>query len=384
MRSGQARFSLFRQLPEEPGVSEIRPENYAPCFLIRVQGRELRHGVTVDVLSVSVTDHADRADSFTFTLRDRHPEAERLFAGGDQLHWMDSDTFDEGNRVEIHIGYVDNMQPMIAGEVTALTPNFPANGLPTLTVQGYSLFHRLQRNRIRRPFKTSRDSDIVREIAAAMNLNASVDHTEAEHPTVSPVGETYASFLRQRAERIGYEVFVKQDTLYFKRPRYLENPGPDLTLEWGRSLISFSPRLSTYSAVTRVTARGPQTSQGRGKEPLVGTANTGDIRVRMGTETGQQICERCFGEHHLLIEDHNIASAAEAREMSLGRMEKEAMNYITGRGSCMGNPQLMARKVIELKGLGKRFSGRYYVTSATHSISSRGYMTDFEVKRNAR
>ena len=70
--------------------------------------------------------------------------------------------------------------------------------------------------------------------------------------------------------------------------------------------------------------------------------------------------------------------------MSLGQLERQAMSYITGRGSCNGNPDLMARMVIELKGLGRRFSGKYYITSATHTISTSGYRTDFEVKRNAR
>ncbi len=365
-------------------MADDRAENYAPAFLLKVKGTELRHGVTIDVLSVSVTDNADRADSFSFTVRDRHPEPERLFAGGDKLRWMDSDTFDEGNMVEIHMGYVDNMQLMITGEITAMSPSFPSSGQPVLSIQGYSLFHRLQRTRIRKPFKASRESDIVKEIATAMNLQAEVDNTEAEHPTVSPLGETYASFLMQRARRIGFEVVVKNHTLFFQRPRYLDNPGAALTLEWGRNLISFSPRLSTYNAVTTVTARGPQTSQGRGKEPLVGTARAGDVRTRMGSETGQELCHRQFGEHHVLIEDHNIASAGEAREMSLGHLEQEAMNYITGRGSCAGNPNLRARMVIELKGLGKRFSGKYYVTSATHTINSSGYRTNFEVKRNAR
>ena len=50
----------------------------------------------------------------------------------------------------------------------------------------------------------------------------------------------------------------------------------------------------------------------------------------------------------------------------------------------MGNPKLQSRVLVELKGLGRRFSGNYYVTSTTHTIDSGGYRTDFEAKRNAR
>ncbi len=360
------------------------PTSYAPSFNIVVKGKELRHGHTLDVLSLSVTETVNQADSFTFTVRDRHPEPGRLFAGGDKLQWMDSDVFDEGNEVEIHMGYVDDLHLMLRGEITAVNSSFPASGQPTLQVQGYSLFHRLQRARIRRPFESATDSQIAQEIARDLGLDAQVDDTQVEYPLVSPRGETCASFLLQRAQRIGYEVTVKDKTLYFQRPRYLERPGPAVTLEWGRNLISFSPRLSTYNLPTQVTVRGMQTAQGRGKEPLVGTSQAGDEEVTLGDESGTRITQRVFGDNHLLVEDHNLTSAEESTQIARACLESRSMEFITGKGSCIGNPCLTARTVIELKGLGRRFSGNYYVTSTTHLIGSGGYRTDFDVKRNAR
>jgi phage protein D len=38
--------------------------------------------------------------------------------------------------------------------------------------------------------------------------------------------------------------------------------------------------------------------------------------------------------------------------------------------------------VVELSGLGKKFSRRYYVERSTHIISSGGYTTNFSVKEN--
>jgi len=38
---------------------------------------------------------------------------------------------------------------------------------------------------------------------------------------------------------------------------------------------------------------------------------------------------------------------------------------------------------VELKGLGTRFSGLYYITSSTHEVSAKGYRTRFNVERNA-
>ena len=135
---------------------------------------------------------------------------------------------------------------------------------------------------------------------------------------------------------------------------------------------------------TQVTARSSQTSLGRGKDPLVGTAGVGDERVALGDQTGQQIVQERFGDHEKLVEDHEIDSAEEANEVALAHFEAAGMDYISGQGSCIGTPELKSRTVIALTGLGRRFSGTYYVTSTTHAINSSGYLTNFTVKRNAR
>ena len=39
------------------------------------------------------------------------------------------------------------------------------------------------------------------------------------------------------------------------------------------------------------------------------------------------------------------------------------------------------RQVVELGGMGVRFSGRYFVTGTTHTIGDGGYTTQFECRR---
>jgi len=356
---------------------------YAPSFVIKIKNTELRHGVTVDVLSVGVTDTCDRPDSFTLTLRDRTSQPGR-FAGGTRLEWMDSNLFDELIEIEIQMGYVDNLGIKFKGLVSAISPSFPESGVPTLTVRGFSLYWRLQHERRTKPFKAATDSGIARESAEALKLKAQVDETTAQHPLLSPKNATYASILTQRAQRIGYELVVKGETLYFQRPLYLTRPGPALTLEWGRDLRSFTPSLSMYDVVTEVEVRGAQTSTGGNKTPLVGKASAGQEQTKLGAQTGAQIARQHGVNNHLLAEDHNITDQQEANAVALARLEAQGMNFISGHGSCIGTPQLVARTVIELKGLGQRFSGPYYVTSATHTIDAGGYRTDFEVRRNGR
>ncbi len=357
---------------------------YAPAFEIVIAGETLRLGETVDVMSLRLTETVNQPDSFQMTLREHHPDVGRLFAGGDRLRWMDILALDEYSEVEIYLGYVDETTLSLLGEITAVSLNFPASAQPVVTVQGLSLYGRLQRRTCHKPVKSKTDSDVAKEIAAIFKLDADVDPTTSEHPLITTNGKSYAAILLERAERIGYEVAVKDSCLVFKMPGYRSKPMPQMTLEWGRDLISFTPRLSTSKMPTEVTVRGTQTSRGGSKTPLVGTAKAGEERVKLGSQTITEITRSKSIENAVLVSDHNVDSQEEAKEMALAQLETRGMAYITGRGSCIGQPSLVARKVIALKGLGKLFSGNYYVVSTTHTIDSSGYRTDFDVKRNAR
>ena len=63
-------------------------------------------------------------------------------------------------------------------------------------------------------------------------------------------------------------------------------------------------------------------------------------------------------------------------------LNRVATEFITGEGSCIGNPDIKAGTVVELKGVGDRFGGQYYVVSCTHNIGQRGYHTFFTVRRS--
>lgn len=367
-------------------------QEYVPVWSIKINGKTLLdlsgtdpdRDIQFDMLAVSVTDTIERADSFSFHVTARGARSQQgQFASGDQLQWMDGQIFKEGSEVAIEMGYGDDAAFRFLGEITAVSPQFSENQPPFLIVRGFSLYHRLQRRRRREPFVNITDSDIARELAKAVGLQAEVDETDIKNLLFSPANATFDAILRERAARLNYEVTVKQKILYFQQPRYLKQASPLLTLEWGSALRSFNLNLSTYNMPTEVVVEGSQTARGGKKQLVVGQAKAGQERGKLGTQTGPQLAERIFGKNAILWNDHNISNQQEAQKLAQAQLEAKALDFITGRGSCVGNPKLSARNVIELKGLGKRFSGNYYLTSVTHTIDAHGYRTDFEVKRNA-
>ncbi len=54
---------------------------------------------------------------------------------------------------------------------------------------------------------------------------------------------------------------------------------------------------------------------------------------------------------------------------------------VKATGSVPGLPDIRAGTVLEIDGVGDRFSGRYFVVSTTHTIGDSGYTTQFECRR---
>ncbi len=353
----------------------VDTSKYAPRFKVKINNSDLPPDVHDHIMSVTINDKQDQADMFNLKIYNK------------DLRWIekDPDQFCEGNLVEIEFGYHPKYKKMISGEITRISFTFPESGVPTMTAEGYSKLHRLNRCRLTKPFENKKDSQIAQTIAQSLGLKAEVDDSKFVHEHVRPNNQTVLEFLKQRAKRIGFEVKVDGDTLYFQKPKPDESP--ICALEWGKNLKSFTPTINTAKQINRVVVKGynPKT-----KQKIEAIAKRGDEETKMaGVKSGIEITQKAFKlkcedeKNEKVVNEQTLASQEEAEAIAKAYLNREVLGFITGKVSCMGDPEIKAGKVVELKGLGKRFNGKYIVTSATHTISDSGYSTSFEVKRSA-
>ena len=73
----------------------------------------------------------------------------------------------------------------------------------------------------------------------------------------------------------------------------------------------------------------------------------------------------------------------EATQIAKAWYNRQQSNFIEAHGESLGSPVIRAGKTIEILGVGKVFSGTYYVESVKHTIGPDGYKTQFEVTRNS-
>ncbi len=350
-------------------LSQSLPDVYVPTFEITVGNRKLETSIAKSIMEVTVTEHLSGPSSFSFRLNDPN------------LALIDErkGSFTEGTRIEIDLGFIGKTRKMIVGEISALSADLPSSGPAVVEVQGFDFFHGLSRGTVFRQFggetPDSRlsDSEIVSQIASEMQLQAVVEKTEASGSLRIQNNQSNLEFLQQLAQLNDYFVKVDSGTIYFgsQPPRR-----PDtIRLEWRKTLLNFSPRLSTAGLVNEVVVRG--WDQVRKQRILVNLKREATTPVSLSTAGLKQISKGSGGRSQRVI-DVPVSSFLEAEAIAENTLRNQQVTAIAGSGTCLGNPAIRVGAKLELSGIG-RFTGSYSVTRVTHTLGDGGYLTSFEV-----
>ncbi|MCQ9179552.1 hypothetical protein KMT30_11030 [Streptomyces sp. IBSBF 2953] len=334
----------------------------APRCDIRVSGLTMAAELADQVLGITVETSLDIAGTFALTLR--NPD-NRL---------LDSPLLDPGRTVEVHLGYGNDLKPAFLGEIAAVEPSFPAGGPPTVQVSGYDKSYRMRRGQ---PEPTEytfvNDSMVAARIAVENGLVPVVDPTPGLREKIVQV-ESDMAFLKERARRYHFDVYVEWDRLHFRFPR---PQAAAYLLEWGRNLSSFRPRLSSSAAA------GVQVVRGYNQElaqTVLGLALAADLDLgRLTERLGSSAADLVLSLARKGIRRHVLDNPLDAKTLAESLLAQFVEGMYEGAGSCVGIPELAAGQYVEIQGVGKRFSGAYRLRKVTHRMDDSGFMTDFSI-----
>lgn len=351
-------------------------EPLVPAFGVALNGTLLGKDVAGWIARVLVEDDLDVPGMFTFELISK----EDL---NGTAPWTDDSRFSLGMNVSVSFGYGDQLEAVISGEITALEPAFHVGGPPTLLVRGYDVRHRLNAARRTRAFVDATDSQIAEQICKSANVKIDATDSKVQHKSVLQAGQTDLDFLLDRARRIQFELAVEGDKLLFRPAGNTAKPADGMAFTFRDDLLEFNPRLS----LVPVTQTRLLFWDSKEKAPATATATTvGAVGAMEGRQSESQAAGAVFTIADQTTEtdvDVVVASQPEADQVAQAKFNTAALDYVRGDGACRGCTGLRAGAVMSLDGLGKRFSGNYYITSVVHSYTRRdGYLTQFRVQRN--
>jgi phage protein D/phage baseplate assembly protein gpV len=340
----------------------VTTTGFAPRFEVRLAGVTMAADLADQIVSLEVETDLDLAGSFSFVLRN----------SGNGL--LDSPLLDLGKTVEIHLGYGNELTPAFLGEIAAIEPSFPSDGPPTIRVAGYDRSYRMRRAQPEpTEYRFTNDSVIAARIAAENGLIPIVDPTPGLIETVTQV-ENDMAFLKSRAERYFFDVYVEWDRLHFQLPR------PQFAahvLEWGRNLSSFSPRISAAGMAGLQVIRGynQELAQSIYAAALAMDFDLDNLVERLGgsaVDLLQALARKG-------IRKHTIENPLDAVVLAKSLLANLLEGMYEGSGSCVGIPDLRAGKYIAVRGVGRRFSGTYRARKVTHRIDGSGFFTEFTI-----
>ena len=379
---------------------------YVPAFEIKMQGHGLPRNVLRDVTQVTYKDSVNEMDYVELVINNWDATARKFkYVGLDDKDLKPGykGLFNPGQEVQVRMGYQQPLagsggqsplKLMMVGKIDTLEQDFPNAGSPTLNVRAYNILNSFRKQQHTYTWENKRDSEIAVDLGnravskdkPGLGIEVRVGdkaQDEPQEPIVFMQNQFDILFLLERARRHGYSVYLDEELQNGKVKRFLYFGLSDTDtyitykLEWGKSLVQFRPTLTTANQVIQVTVRG---FDQRSKSPIEATAKWGDAGTRINLDLKDLVIKHLDGRGNDVV-NHPVHTIQQARAMAKDLLLGHLKEMLKASGATVGLPDLRAGRTAQIGGLGKYFSGTYFITDTTHTIGSDGYRTTFNARR---
>ncbi len=347
---------------------------------LKINGSDASSALMEDILQITIEESLHQPGMFTLMIRNDY-----LPGRPDDKMWAYDSIFSIGKSVEI--GFTsstteaeafseEQKSTLLKGEITAIEAHFSSDSQAPVIVRGYDISHRLHRGRFNRSFQNKTDSDIVNQIAGEAGISTgTVSNGGGPYDYIFQENQTNMEFLRERAARVGYELFVQDGKLNFRAAKAGEN----LELKWLEDLYSFRVRVSSSNQVESVEVRGWDYQQ---KKAIVSTKNSEQVITSTDFGKGSKTSSAFSGKPSspkMIVVDRPVFSATEADKIAQAVCDELGGEFVYADAKSDGDPRIQVGKVVKLKEMGK-YSGSYYVTETRHLYQERVYTTEFSIR----
>ena len=380
---------------------------YVPAFDIAVDGGSKLDRLKWDVTEVSYSDDVEALDSFGFSLADWDPATyepvysspydskgvQKTYSG--QNGRQSVPLLTPGTALSLSMGYLDKDGPlevMLRGKVVSLSSSFPAAGVPVAKVRVLNPLADFEKATLTGKTKGG-ILDVLKAVAdqleigfddSAVPADIKADHKGRSEPVTLLTEFKPVVDIRRLARAIGMTARLVQDA---SGDTLTLAPQADVaySMAWGKTLVSFTPSISTKQLVSRVIVRGHNPlAKSPEKQKFEAKATWADLTLLSSPALGSVLIAEVIkglGSTQEVIDKPNSLQNLSATETAKARLRQLGADLIKGSGVTVGLPKLRAGARIELTGLGSSFSGTYEVTKTTHTIGATGYSTSFECRK---
>ncbi len=355
---------------------------YTALFQLKIDDKDAPITLQEDILQIVVEESLSQPGMFVLVIRnDYQPGSQQ------DKPWKHQDLLKIGKTISIRFNASTTQQSpksedenaILQGEITAIEVHFTEKTQAPIIVRGYDVSHRLHRGRFNRSFQNMTDSDIVKKIAKEAGIDLApgqIDESGIPHDYLFQENQTNMEFLRERASRLGFELFVQDGKLNFRKPKA---DSKVLKLKWLKDLSSFQVRMTSAEQVKEVEVRAWDYRQ---KRSIVSTAKSEQLITETKNGKGSATSNQFHNKPNhpkMIVVDQPVTSPKEADRIAQAVFNQLGGQFICADAKAEGNPQIRVGRAVELQEMGL-YSGKYYVTETCHLYQERLYTTEFSVR----
>lgn len=323
----------------------------------------------------------------------------------------------EGMDIEATMGTEDDHRVMFRGRIYHVDSSLPLDGTPALTIKAYDATMLMGLQERNRRFRDVTLSQIVTQVADP-HLEAPLSIALIADPIFPGEGlrqreQTDLAFLRCLAEHMhcamGIDLVEGAEEFVFKAHQRVLEATADVTLYYGRCdvanrLLTFDAQVDVASIAVPRAIAGMDPATGVIIDPVATPiAPVGRVEDRLLDDNLSAFEEEHPDRAALLREliaagealdpivrealgearrdpIPSFATPEEANEEAQAAQPSTSVHGMEATGSTPGNKDIHARRPMEVEG-GGRFSGKWYVSRATHTLDRQAYRTDFTCNR---
>lgn len=321
-----------------------------------------------DITHLELEEELEDPSMFRISLNNSKDLSEK------KIRWSEDADIEPGNMVKIAIGYVSdpkNKLHSFTGRIRSIEINEGEEYGATVELRGYDLAYDLKKKYSAGSiYNDKKYSDIVTEIATNNKLTGKVDDSSVTYENIIRFpGESDFAFLKRISGKTGFESFVRESFLYFRKPG--DTLDAQITLGENWDIINFRPTMNDTVVVSEITFNSWDVKNKKmvsGKATL-DTVKSG-VRIKEFTNAAKK-----FKNIKMILGDKVVRSKEEAEKMAVAELKRRNRRFIEAELECIGKPELYPGMTVMIEKVEKRFIGVYYIERATHMVGNEGYTT---------
>jgi phage protein D len=348
-------------------MAEDANKHLTPVWIVYVDGKRLDTDHEGALQKIHVDDIVDGIGFCT------------LVFDSSAVKIAETGTFSLESEVSVHLGYKDDCDQVFVGEVTDFDIQCNEYGNEQTIITCRNCLYKLENAHKAVSFESKNISDALKELIDSYSIKSDIDTFGPTKTYFSEIHTNDLKFILQNAKNYGKTVYAYDSTIYIKDEVTVAND--DIIMEWGKSLISFKGHEQLRNQCSECTFVGWDELN---CEAITGTASLSEISLKVGGNSSwEDNSKGADGKWNSTYLADDLFDNDDAKNRAIGKLTNSSFDYQTGVAKGEGNYKVHPGMRLNIKYVGKKFSGEYIASRVEHDISIGGaFTTTVYVKRN--